>query len=85
METTIVSLGSDCEEFIREKVTQGHYKDANEVIRAGLLLLQKEEDRHKSLDELIKEGINSGIVEDFDPEEHLKDLNERYGSSKLSF
>ncbi|MDR0891376.1 MAG: type II toxin-antitoxin system ParD family antitoxin [Mediterranea sp.] len=84
METTTLSLGSYFEEFIKERVEQGRYRTANDVIRAGLMLLQEEEDRHKTLDELIEEGINSGIMEDFDPQEHLRKLNEEYAGDRIS-
>jgi antitoxin ParD1/3/4 len=42
---TSVSLGNYFEEFVEEKIKQGRYKNASEVIRAGLRLLEDEENK----------------------------------------
>ena len=74
MKTTSVSIGPYFENFIKEKISQGRYNNASEVIRAGLRLLE-ENDRHLSLlKSAIKEGIESGFVPDFNPDSHLKYL-----------
>ena len=44
----------------------------SEVVRAGLRLLEEEEQKIIALRHAIDEGINSGLAEDFDPEQHLK-------------
>jgi antitoxin ParD1/3/4 len=71
---TSVSLGHHFDTFIEEKVTMGRYQNTSEVIRAGLRLLEEEENRIALLSSAIKEGINSGIASDFDPQKHLKGL-----------
>lgn len=71
---TSVSLGSYFEEFVDTKVSQGRYKNASEVIRAGLRLLEEEEDKIQLLKNSIQEGIDSGIAEDFDAKKHLETL-----------
>ena len=38
-----VSLGTKWERFVEEKVTNGDYQTASEVLREGLRLLEKEE------------------------------------------
>jgi antitoxin ParD1/3/4 len=49
-------------------------KNASEVVRAGLRLLEEEENRIIALREAIQEGIESGIAYDFNPESHLERL-----------
>lgn len=71
---TSIALGEHFEEFIRFRIAEGRYKNASEVIRAGLRLLEEEEQRYHALKTAIQEGVDSGIVEDFDPVEHLKQL-----------
>lgn len=74
MKTTSVALGTYFDDFIRAKIAQGRYNNASEVVRAGLRLLEEEEDRVMALKSAIEEGINSGIAVDFDPEKHLQML-----------
>ena len=69
---TSVSLGDYFENFVDGKISEGRYKNASEVIRAGLRLLEEEESRIKSLKQAIQEGIDSGVAENFNPKNHLK-------------
>lgn len=71
---TSVSLGNYFENFVDNKISAGRYKNASEVIRAGLRLLEEEENRVQILKNAIQEGLNSGIVENFDAKENLKRL-----------
>ena len=74
MKTTSVALGVYFEDFIKAKIAQGRYNNASEVIRAGLRPLEENESRLTELKTAIREGIDSGVAEGFDPEEHLKTL-----------
>lgn len=74
MKTTSVALGIHFEDFIHLAVSQGRYNNASEVVRAGLRLLEEQENRVAVLKSAIEEGINSGIAVNFVPEEHLKVL-----------
>ena len=65
-------MGSYFDQFIQSVLREGRYKNASEAIRAGLRLLEEEEQKIIALRLAIDEGVNSGIAEDFDPEEHLK-------------
>jgi len=71
---TSVSLGGHFESFIHNSVINGRYQNSSEVIRAGLRLLEEEEDRISLLRNAIKEGIDSGRAQHFDPVETLKSL-----------
>lgn len=74
MRTTSVALGSYFEDFIRAKISQGRYNNASEVIRAGLRLLEENEQQIMALKAALNEGVESGVAENFDPREHLKIL-----------
>jgi antitoxin ParD1/3/4 len=71
---TSVSLGNYFENFVDNKVAEGRFKNASEVIRAGLRLLESEENKIIILKNAIKEGIESGIAENFNPKKHLESL-----------
>ncbi len=71
---TSITLGSYFDQFIQSVLNKGRYKNASEVVRAGLRLLEEEEQKIMALRHAIDKGINSGLAEDFDPEEHLKSL-----------
>lgn len=71
---TSVSLGNYFEDFVENRISEGRYKNASEVIRAGLRLLEEEENKVHFLKNAIQEGIESGIAKDFDPQKHLETL-----------
>jgi antitoxin ParD1/3/4 len=71
---TSITLGNHFEDFVQNRISTGRYKNASEVIRAGLRLLEEEEDKVAALKKAIQEGIDSGIAEDFEPEQFLQDL-----------
>ena len=74
---TSISLGNYFDSFVRSRIDEGRYKNVSEVIRAGLRLLEEEESKMIALRNSITEGINSGIVKDFNPSTHLQSLKEK--------
>jgi antitoxin ParD1/3/4 len=74
MKNTSISLGNYFEQFVQIQVASGRYKNVSEVIRAGLRLLENEESKTIALKNAIQQGIDSGIAQDFDPEQHLQQL-----------
>ncbi len=74
---TSVSLGDYFENFVDSKVIEGRFKNASEVIRAGLRLLEEEEQKILALRIAIKAGVDSGVTKDFNPQNLLKDLKNR--------
>jgi len=73
---TSISLGNYFEKFIEERISEGRYKNASEMIRAALRLLEEEEIKVKALKEAIQEGIESGFETDFNPEIYLRNLKD---------
>lgn len=71
---TSVSLGDYFEDFVDNRVSEGRFKNASEVIRAGLRLLEEEENKIIALKKAINEGIESGIANEFDANKHLESL-----------
>jgi antitoxin ParD1/3/4 len=71
---TSITLGSYFDQFIQGILKEGRYKNASEVVRAGLRLLEEEEQRIIALRHAIEEGVKSGVAEDFNPDQHLKML-----------
>jgi antitoxin ParD1/3/4 len=69
---TSVSLGNYFESFVDNTVSEGRFKNASEVIRAGLRLLEEEENKIVALKKAIIEGVESGFVENFNPKKHLE-------------
>ncbi len=71
---TSVSLGNYFEDFVEHSIAEGRYKNASEVIRAGLRLLEEEDNKVLALKNAIEEGIRSGIAKNFDDQKHLSRL-----------
>ena len=71
---TSISLGNYFDNFVKQSVSEGRFKNASEVVRAGLRLLEEEENKAISLKKAIQEGIESGTAEGFNPSTHLKQL-----------
>ncbi|RTZ00825.1 type II toxin-antitoxin system ParD family antitoxin [Flavobacterium franklandianum] len=71
---TSVSLGDYFENFVDGRISEGRFKNASEVIRAGLRMLEEEENKIMALKKAINDGIESGIAENFNPKQHLESL-----------
>jgi antitoxin ParD1/3/4 len=78
---TSISLGDYFESFVEKSVKEGRFKNASEVLRAGLRLLEEEESKIIALKNAIAEGINSGLADDFKPAEHLTSLKAKRKSN----
>jgi antitoxin ParD1/3/4 len=76
---TSITLGNYFDKFIKTQITDGRYRNVSEVVRAGLRLLEDEESKTIALREAIREGKSSGIVEEFDPKQNLKNLKAKHG------
>jgi len=76
---TSISIGNYFDDFIQSSISAGRYKNASEVVRAGLRLLEEEENRIIALRTAIQEGMESGIAFDFNPESLLGNLKAKRG------
>ncbi len=71
---TSISLGDHFEDFLADKISTGRFKNASEVIRAGLRLLEEEETKMVALKNAVEEGFESGLAKDFNAQKHLQKL-----------
>ncbi len=71
---TSVSLGDHFEGFVDGSISAGRFKNASEVIRAGLRLLEMEEGKVIALKKAINEGFASGTAKNFNAKKHLEKL-----------
>jgi len=71
---TSIMLNNYFDDFIQNRIKTGRYKNVSEVVRAGLRLLEEEENKINVLKSAIQEGIDSGIAHDFNPKTHLENL-----------
>lgn len=71
---TSISLGDHFENFVDNSVSAGRFKNASEVIRAGLRLLEEEESKIFVLKKAVEEGIRSGLAKNFNAAKHLEKL-----------
>ena len=72
---TSMSLGAHFDDFIATQLETGRYGSATEVVRAGLRLLEDEEQKLKTLRGLIVEGKASGTAE-YSYESFMHELDE---------
>lgn len=63
---TSISLDDHFVSFLAEQVSEGRYRSASEVVRAGLRLLEEKEVQLAALREALLAGEASGEAEVFD-------------------
>lgn len=71
---TSISLGNYFDNFVQHSVLEGRFKNVSEVIRAGLRLLEEEENKAIALRNAVQEGVDSGVAENFNSTTHLSQL-----------
>jgi antitoxin ParD1/3/4 len=74
MKNTTIFLGAYFDNYVTNQLAEGRNSNASEVIRGGLRLLENEDRKLLELRSQIKQGIESGIAQDFDAELNLQRL-----------
>lgn len=70
-----VDLGNHFEAFINKQVMEGRFGSADEVIRAGLRLLEEEENKLEALRASLEAGEKSGFAEGYSLNEVMHKLD----------
>lgn len=73
MSNTSVRLGEHFTSFVHERVSEGRYGSASEVIREGLRLLEEREARLAALQKALQEGLDSGVAGPLDIDEIIRE------------
>ena len=74
--TTSISLGDHFSNFVEQRVSEGRYGSASEVVRAGLRILEEHETRHRALQKAITDGLESGVAEGFDMDALQREMDD---------
>lgn len=75
---TSVVLSDHFNEFIARAVESGRYASTSDVVRAGLRILEEEEQRLDRLRAEIIKGEEIGFTEDFDFDDFLSETHEKH-------
>ena len=76
---TSMTLGAHFEGFISSQIEAGRFKNASEVVRAGLRLLEEHEQKVEALRLALSEGEKSGIAGKLDREKIKREAREEAG------
>jgi len=74
---TSVTLSEHYLAFAESKVREGRFGSTSEVIRAGLRLLEAEEQKLEALRSALIEGEESGLAEPFDFDEFIAEMKRK--------
>lgn len=75
---TSVVISDHFNDFITRAVESGRYSSASDVVRAGLRMLEAEEEKLERLRAEIVKGEESGPAEPFDFDEFLEEMHRKY-------
>ena len=75
---TSITLGKHFDDFASQQVGDGRYASVSEVVRAGLRLLEDNENKIATLRHLLEEGENSGTAE-YSYESLMQELDDELG------
>ena len=72
---TSITLGDHFDGFISKQIEQGRYASASEVVRAGLRLLEDNEQKIATVRHLLEVGEKSGTA-DYDYDSFIQELDD---------
>lgn len=72
---TSIILGERDSTFVGKRVADGRYDSANDVVRAGLRLLEERESKLGVLRAALSEGENSGRARDYSIDAVIDELD----------
>lgn len=75
---TSILIGDYYERFINQQIESGKYNSVSEVVRTALRLFEQEEIQKKSLISELEIGEKSKKIRNFNRDENLKHLNEKF-------
>ncbi|HDZ74618.1 MAG TPA: type II toxin-antitoxin system ParD family antitoxin [Aurantimonas coralicida] len=70
-------LGEPYDAFVDQQVEIGEFADPDDVVRAGLRLLERRQRKIAALRAAIQEGFDSGEPQPFDLKTFLRDMHSR--------
>jgi len=74
---TSITLGRHFEKFVQQSINKGRFGNVSEVIRAGLRLLEEDENKFEALKQALIKGEESGIETNYNPKKHLQSLQDK--------
>ena len=78
---TSMSLGDHFDGFISTQIEAGRFKNASEVVRAGLRMLEEHEQKVEALRLALVEGEESGVAGALDMTKIKREAREEAGLS----
>lgn len=75
---TSMTLGDHFDGFIAQQIADGRYASASEVIRAGLRMLEVNEQKLKTLRRMLEDGENSGVAQ-YSYDSFMQELDDELG------
>lgn len=75
---TSILIGEYYERFINGQIATGKYNSVSEVVRTALRHFEQEEIQTKSLIKELEIGENSRKIHNFDRNENLNQLHEKF-------
>jgi antitoxin ParD1/3/4 len=76
--STSIILNDRWTKFLAERIEAGRFESVSEAVRAGLRLLEREEEKFERLCAALDEGLASGPAEPYDIQEIISEAQRLY-------